>query len=94
MSSTSISGDDHFWIGLYLPEEAACSCLGASPFECAECREKFAWVDQTTEVPHFWAHPTDPNDGELCVKLRHPYNGYSAWAAYTCDTPLKYISHL
>ena len=59
--------------------------------DCINCRNKFVWVDGSTNVPDFWVYNGDPGSVEKCVRLRDPFDGNNAWAAYTCDTELMFI---
>ena len=91
--SDSTRLQDHFWIGLYLPANVQdCGCDGNTASRvCQECKNQFIWVDGSENIPEFWALPTDPADGQRCVRLREAINDDSVWTGTDCNLRLKYI---
>ena len=83
---------DQLWIGLHdRDHESTCSCLFVTLRECAECRDRFVWVDETPVDEDYapWSG-SEPGTGEKCVRLTYRDTN-QRWAASPCSIEIDYV---
>ena len=87
---------NQLWIGLYdkehfYDETQTCTCSLVEPNACRECRNRFVWVDGTSENEDFalWSG-SEPQFGEKCGRLTNGATN-QRWSGSPCSTEIDYV---